>query len=231
MPGENKDLLIETIKERSCLKRNVYENTIKQFNILKSTLNQFAQELDKKVHSFDQRLEIKYEELSNFECRLTMAGDTLVFYMHSNVFQFDPGHHVWNSSYVKENENRAFCGVIHIYNFLADSFRLRRMNDVGYMIGRVFVNHEDHYLVEGKRQLGYLFNDFVNSHLDKTAWKRILESALLYSLDFNLLVPPYNQVNTTSVLEISQIGVTHTLKTGKRFGFQFSVDDDSKMTS
>jgi hypothetical protein len=105
------------------------------------------------------------------------------------------------------------------------------MNDVGYMIGRVFVNKEDHYLVEGRRQLGYLFNDFVNGHLDKETWKKILESALLYSLDFNLLVPPYNQVNTTSVMEINQIGVTHSLKTGKRFGFQFSVDDNSGFNS
>jgi hypothetical protein len=229
MPGENKELLIETIKERSCLKRNVYENTIVQFESLKKALKDFSNELDEKVHSFDKRLEIKYEEVNNFECRLTMAGDTLIFYMHSNVFQFDQEHHIWNTSYVKEDESRSYCGIIHIYNFLADSFRLNRMNDIGYMIGRVFVNKEDHYLVEGRRQLGYLFNDFVNSHLDKATWKRILESALLYSLDFDLLVPPYNQVNTTSVMEINQIGKTHGLKTGKRFGFQFSADQSDEI--
>ena len=231
MPSENKDLLIDTIKERSCLKRNVYENTIKQFDLLKVTLKEFSIELDEKVHAFDKRLEIKYEEVSNFECRLTMAGDTLIFYMHSNVFQFDQGHHVWNTSYVKEDDSRSYCGIIHIYNFLADSFRLSRMNDIGYMIGRVFINKEDHYLVEGRRQLGYLFNDFVNNQLDHPTWKRILEAALLYSLDFNLLVPPYNQVNTTSVNEINRIGVDHSLKTGKRFGFQFSADRDTDFSS
>ena len=231
MPGENKDLLIETIKERSCLKRNVYENTIKQFELLRETLKEFTNELDEKVHAFDKRLEIKYEEVSPFEVRLTMAGDTLIFYMHSNVFQFDQSHHIWNTSYVKEDESRSYCGIIHIYNFLADSFRLKRVNDVGYMIGRVFVNKEDHYLVEGRRQLGYLFNDFVNSHLDKDTWKQVLESALLYSLDFNLLVPPYNQVNTTSVMEINQIGNVHSMKTGKRFGFQFSFEQNDDIKS
>ena len=73
------------------------------------------------------------------------------------------------------------------------------MNDMGYMIARVFINKDDHYLVEGRRQLGYLYNDFVNEILDRKAWRKIFESALLYSLDFDLLVPPYDQVNTTSV--------------------------------
>ncbi|NNC84394.1 MAG: hypothetical protein HKN79_12540 [Flavobacteriales bacterium] len=231
MPGENKDLLIETIKERSCLKRNVYENTVEQFESLNKVLAAFATELDEKVHSFDKRLEIKFEEVTRFESRLTMAGDTLIFYMHSNVFQFPQGHHVWNTSYVKENNDRAYCGIIHIYNFLADSFRLNRVNDIGYMIGRVFVNSEDHYLVEGRRQLGYLYNDFVNNTLDAETWKRVLESALLYSLDFDLLVPPYNQVNTTSVREVNQIGKTHAIKTGKRFGFQFSAEREDEIRS
>ena len=44
-----------------------------------------------------------------------------------------------NTSYVKEDKNRSYCGVIHLYNFLADSFKYNRLNDVGYLIGRVFI--------------------------------------------------------------------------------------------
>ncbi|MGI9568510.1 MAG: hypothetical protein ACR2PH_01935, partial [Desulfobulbia bacterium] len=221
--SEQRELLIDTIKERSCLKRNVYEKTTAQFTVLKDVLKKFADELFEKVHKFDARLEVKFEEISAFECRLTMAGDTLIFYMHSNVFQFDHGHHVWNTSYVKEDDGRAYCGTIHIYNFLADSFRQKRKNDLGYMIARVFINKDDHYLVEGRRQLGYLYNDFVNEVLDRKAWRKVLESALLYSLDFDLLVPPYDQVNTTSVQEIESLTDHSDIRTGKRFGFQFSA--------
>lgn len=229
--SESKNVLIDTIKERACLKRNVYENTVTQFESLKEALKEFVEELDQKVHAFDKRLEVKYEEKGPFECRLTLAGDTLIFYMHSNVFQFDQTHHIWNTSYVKEDASRGYCGVIRVYNFLADSFRLNRMNDVGYMIARIFVNKEDHFLVEGRRQMGYLYNDYVNNHLDKETWKSILESSLLYSLDFDLLVPPYQQVNTTSVLEINEVGSRHSMKTGKRFGFQFSAEEKNEITS
>ncbi len=221
--SEQRELLIDTIKERSCLKRNVYEKTIEQFKVLKDVLKKFSDELYEKVQAFDDRLEVKFEEKSAYECRLTMAGDTLIFYMHSNVFQFDQGHHVWSTSYVKEDAGRAYCGTIHIYNFLADSFRQNRRNDVGYMIARVFINQDDHYLVEGRRQLGYLYNDFVNEVLDRQAWRKILESSLLYSLDFDLLVPPYDQVNTTSVHEIESLTDHNDTRTGKRFGFQFSA--------
>lgn len=207
------------------MKRNVYENTIKEFEVLKEVLKNFTDELYEKVKAFDERLEVKFEEQGPFECRLTMAGDTLIFYMHSNVFQFDSSHHSWNTSYVKEEADRAYCGTIHIYNFLADSFRQKRRNDLGYMIARVFINKENHYLVEGRKQLGYLFNDFVNEVMDKDAWHRILETALLYSLDFDLLVPPYAQVNTISVQEVESLRDNNDTRTGKRFGFQFSATE------
>ena len=41
-------------------------------------------------------------------------------------------------------------------------------NDLGYLIGRIFINHENHFMVQGKRQLGFLYNDFINQLLIKT---------------------------------------------------------------
>ena len=38
---------------------------------------------------------------------------------------------------------------------------------MGYCIGRIFINKENHYFVEGKRQLGFLYNDFMNSKMNK----------------------------------------------------------------
>ena len=59
-----------------------------------------------------------------------------------------------NVFYPEENPNRGFCGLIHIYNFLNDSFKYNRVHDLGYLIGRIFINHENHFMVQGKRQLG-----------------------------------------------------------------------------
>jgi hypothetical protein len=121
---------------------------------------------------------------------------------------------------------RAYSGIISIYNFLADSFKYNRLNDVGYLIGRIFVNKDMHFLVEGKRQLGFLFNDFAQQKVDEESIKTIMEAAIQYAIDFDLLVPPFNQVQTVSVQEMNNITSSFSLKTGKRLGFNYKLQSD-----
>jgi len=227
MSEDNQAVVVDLIKERACTKRDVYDNLIKQFKDLRKVVKKYAEELTETISALDKRLEIKFEDKGDFQFNLTIAGDIVIFYMHSNVFQFSQNHHIWNSSYVQEDSNNAFTGNILIYNFLADSFRLKRLDDIGYLIARVFVNKDDHFLVDGQRQMGYLYNDFVHAQLDKATWRRILESALMYTLDFNLYVPPYQAVNTASVHDVMSLGSRHPLKTGKRFGFQFGAEGET----
>ena len=81
-------------------------------------------------------------------------------------------------------------------------------------------------MVQGKRQLGFLYNDFINATIDKDKLKSIVQSAILYSLDFDLLVPSYDLVNKVSVNEVKQVGDTHKLRTAKRLGFVFENNND-----
>lgn len=222
----NQEAVIAAIKSRACVKRDVYDNLSSQFADLKVVIKEYIDELKEVIHAVDERLEIKFEEKSPFQYNLTIAGDIIIFYMHSNVFQFPQNHHIWKTSYVKEDADRAFSGSILIYNFLADSFRLKRLNDIGYLIARIFINKEDHFIIDGKKQMGYLFNDYVNTHMTNEEWRRVLEQSLLYALDFNLYVPPYNAVDVASVAQVMELGQKHSLRTGKRFGFQFSKDED-----
>jgi len=227
---QNDHSLLSMIKNRSCLKRDVYENIVDQFEDLKSVLKAYAEDLKKNIHSFDERIRVKYIEKSEAEVHLVVAGDILVFHMHTNVFQFGNHHHIWQSSYVKENPNNGFVGTIHIYNFLNDSFEHNRYNDLGYLIARLFINKDDHYFTEGKGELGYKFNDFVNAKMNKESWIEIIETCLMYTLDFNLYVPPYNKINVVTVGEIMEKGASLQIKTGKRMGFQFSDETAEKIT-
>jgi hypothetical protein len=97
--------------------------------------------------------------------------------------------------------------------------------DVGYMISRIFINRERHFLVQGKRQLGFLYNDMINSTLDKEALKKVVESTFLYTLDFDLLTPPYENLQEITVEQIQSISQSHSLATGKRLGFRFGLDE------
>ena len=223
---KNQDLLFNLIKDKGILKQDVFSNIILNFKVLKSVLKEIGDDLSDRIANEDERVIIEYKDSGEFEAQLRVAGDLLVFQMHSNVFKFNIENSLWKSSYLSENPNRGFCGLINVYNFLNDSFKYNRSNDLGYLIGRLFINHENHFMVQGKRQLGFLYNDFINAVIDKEKLKSIVQSAILYSLDFDLLVPSYDLVNQVSVKQVKQVGDDLKLRTAKRLGFVFQNNND-----
>lgn len=224
--NKNQDLLFNLIKDKGVLKQDVYSNIILNFKILKNVLKEIGDDLKDRMDQVDERVIIEYKDSGEFEAQLRVSGDLLLFQMHSNVFKFDMNNSLWKSSYLNENSHRGYCGVINIYNFLNDSFKYNRVNDLGYLIGRVFINYENHFMVQGKRQLGFLYNDFLNAKVDKDQLKSIVQSSILYALDFDLLVPNYDIVKETSVGQVQQVSDTMKQRTGKRLGFVFQNNND-----
>ncbi|MEI7803358.1 MAG: hypothetical protein WCI97_11965 [Bacteroidota bacterium] len=139
---------------------------------------------------------------------------------------FDHDHCMWRLLYIQEDPMRAHCGMIQVYNFLSDSFKYNRNHDVGYMIARLFVNKDRHFFIEGKRQLGFLYNDFENLVLDNSHIQEVIESSILYTLNFDLLVPPYEMVKELTLNQKIELEGVQSQQTGKRLGFRFSADDD-----
>ena len=148
--------------------------------------------------------------------------------MHTNVFEIPRDHFVNKSSYVKEDKDRAYCGIINIYNFLSDSFKYNRADDLGYLIARLFVNKEKYFFVEGKRQLGFVYSNFGKKAIDKSSLLNIIQTAILYAMEFDLLVPPYDHAKIASVAQMNKKIQSSIIQTGKRLGFQFNSDDISE---
>lgn len=221
-----RELIIKTLKEKSVLKQDVYKQTLAAFHEIKSVIKEVVSDFKKQAAEIDKRIIIDFKDKGEFEIELRVAGDVLFFNMHTNIFEFDRSHQIWKTSYVKNDHSRSYCGMINIFNFLADSIKYNRTGDLGYLVGRIFVNKENHYFIEGKRQLGFLYNDFVNKTIDKEAVKAIIESTILYCLNFDLFTPPFDSVKEVSVSEILEASNSMQMKTGKRLGFRFQSDSD-----
>lgn len=227
MPGsdEKKASIITTLKEKSVLKQKVYDNTLESFNNIKEVLKSMAKEININLDGLDQRVKLEYNDRSAFDAQLKVAGDLLLFSMHSNIFQFDREHPAWKTTYIQKNKYNAYSGIINIYNFLADSFKYSRQDDLGYLIARIFINHEKQYFVEGKRQMGLLFTNYGSEEISKQSLQLIISTAIQYALEFDLLVPPYDTVKIASVGQ-AEAKIQHSkVITGKRLGFQFNSDD------
>lgn len=222
--------ILELFKSKSTLKQTVYQNTIQVFNDLKMVAKDFAidtQKLLKKNKLL--KIPLEFRSKGDFESELTFAGDSLIFVMHTNVFEFPRDHSIMRSAYIKEDPERAYCGIIYFYNFLADSLRYNRENDIGYLVARIFVNKDFHFVVEGKRQTEFLSNTFVDERLDYQTLKRILETAVIYCLDFDLLLQPYDMQKEVTVGQIKEYSSNMTISTGKRLGFRFQADPEEQL--
>ncbi len=218
-------MIVDTLVEKAVMKQKVYDNTFESFNIIKEVLHEMSNELNNNLKSNEKRIKLEYRDRGKFEAEIRVAGDILIFSMHTNVFEFDRDHSIWKLPYVQENKLNSYCGMINIYNFLTDSFKYNRIDDLGYLIGRLFINRDKHYFVEGKRQMGFLYNNFGQATISKDAIKKVLETSILYSLEFDLLVPPYDMVKIASVAQMNTKIESSKLQTGKRLGFKFNSDD------
>ena len=216
--SKSREQIINLLANKSVNKYAVYDHTLEVFESIKVILQELVEEVNTELSERKIDIPVEYKERGKYEVEFKIASDLLIFTMHTNIFEFPKAHAVMQTGYVKEDLLRSYCGTISIYNFLADSFKFNRLNDVGYLIGRLFVNNELHYIVEGKRQLGFLFNDFANQKIDKKALVSIVEAALQYAIEFDLLIPPFEQVKLVSVNEMKQITSSMSLKTGKRLG-------------
>ena len=219
---QKEESLAKILKTQSLLKQDVYEVTKSIFNNLKKELEAEIEHLRAEIK--EERVRLKFENKGDFEAYAFVGSDALIFNMHTNVFCFPKENSMWKTSYVEEDPTRAYCGVINIYNFLADSFLHGRLNDPGYLIGRIFINKEKHFIVEGKGKLGFLFRDFINGEITTPVLKDIVQTSIKHAAEFDLLMPPFDIVNTVSVMQIQALSSSLQMKTGKRLGFKFKAE-------
>lgn len=219
--------LFDFLIGKSSLKQNIFQNTHATFQLFKQIIKELTEEyktIDQSVNGTNIGFEFK--EKGEFEIELKFGGDILLFAMHTNVFEFSRYHEVMKTQYIKEDRQRSYCGVINIYNFLADSIKYKRMNDLGYLIGRLFINKDSHYFVEGKREIGLLYNNFQHAVMDYNSAKQIVCQAIVYTLNFDLLTPPFDEVKMVRVFDMLSMQDNMKTRTGKRLGFKFQGDHD-----
>ena len=119
----NEDSIVNLLKEKSATKQIVFSKTKDVFNKLVLALTNKEKSIASVLKDQVNNVELEFKSNGEFDAQLKFAGDTLLFHMHSNIFDFPPNHHILNSKYVKEDNLRSFCGVINIYNFLSDSLK------------------------------------------------------------------------------------------------------------
>lgn len=218
--------ILELLSTKSSTKQLVFRKTAEVFHEFNRQLKSIADELNDNICNIDASVVVDYRDRGEYEAEIRFSGDVIIFQMHTNVFTFEKTHAIWKNSYVREDSMRAYFGMINMFNFLTDSLKYNRLGDMGILIGRIFVNKDEHFFVEGKRQFGYQFNNVAGDILDPQRIREIIELSVIYALDFDLTTPDFNSQRMTTVQQIQTMSSDLRNSTSKKLGFKFTAQKE-----
>jgi len=136
----NRQQLIDLLMHKSALKQDVADDLEVVFADLRKLIDLEIKALKEVIT--DERVRLFVKDRGDHEFHVYIGSDVLVFNLHHNVFRLPDSNPLWGTSYFKSQPNNGYFGTIHIYNFLAESLQQNRLDDQGYLLARIFVNHE-----------------------------------------------------------------------------------------
>jgi hypothetical protein len=217
---DNTTYILETLVEKSIVKQETYLITLEHFFTLKKVIKYIIENYGKQLKNVSQKIALDFTDNGIFEAKMQVAGDVMIFNMHSNIFTFDEKHWIWEHEHIKANKLNAYCGVINIYNFIADSFKYNRLGDYGFLIARIFINREGYYFVEGNPGYGSFNDDFGKNKIDISRMREIIQKIIQFSLEVDLVVPPLESIQISTVEQMMDKMNMSKIETGKPLGFK-----------
>ena len=87
------------LESKSTAKQVTYKNLLSAFKSLSAESKRVIGELKKKSTPGDEDVTLDFKQISEHEFDVKLAGDLLVFILHTNIVTFDDAHPVMQSEY------------------------------------------------------------------------------------------------------------------------------------
>lgn len=214
------DRIQQLLEYKSTAKQVTYKKLITAFELLAKESKRVITELKKKVKSTDADVTLGFERVNEHEFQVKLAGDMLVFVLHTNIVTFDDSHEVMKDSYIQSADINRYFGQIMIYNFMSDSLKFHRVNDPGYLLARLLINHDGRYIIEGEGKLGVVFSHISEGPITEADLNILVKLALTLAIENDLMAPPYTQVKFITLYQ--KLEKTQELGAGQKIGFRMS---------
>ncbi|SNS85769.1 hypothetical protein SAMN05421640_1550 [Ekhidna lutea] len=221
-PTEN---IAEILLNKSSVKQKTYRNVCKAFKQLHEEAKLLIDVISAKTTERDEDIKLSVTSISDQEFHIRIAGDLLVFVLHTNIITLTDDYDYNKSDYVKEKPLRKYLGQINVYNFMADSFEYNRLNDPGYLLARLLINVENHFIVEGDRQIGFMFESVSGKPLEGTDLNVLIKLIITQAAENDLIAPPFPKIRNITVKQ--QMEKSQSLGGGNKIGFQMSYQNDT----
>ncbi|SIT86301.1 hypothetical protein [Pontibacter indicus] len=213
------DDIIQGLQQKSVTKQAIYRNTYQAFTRMKEISQEIVEDLTNRITAHNADVVIEYKAISDLEFQIKFSGDLLVFVMHSNIITFPDDYEIMRNEYVDEDFRRRFFGHIMAYNFMADTIKYNRLDDPGYLVGRMLINIENHFVIEGVKQMDLHYDRIARNVISDDMLRLIVESAMIAAVNNDLMgqdVSDIERITYKQKLENSQ------LSKPRKLGFMIS---------
>lgn len=218
--------IVEILLNKSSVKQMTYRNVCDAFKQLQQSAKALVDDIGTKTTKRDNDIKLSVESINGQEFHIRIAGDLLVFVLHTNIITLPDDYEYNKSNYVADQPLRKYMGQINVYNFMADSFEFNRLNDPGYLLARLLVNSENYFIVEGDRQVGFMFESTSAKPLEKVDLDILIKLIISQAAENDLVVPPFPKIRSITLRE--KLEKTQSLGAGNKIGFQMSYQNDTK---
>ncbi|HYG01919.1 MAG TPA: hypothetical protein VD927_05700 [Chryseosolibacter sp.] len=227
--GLNSDDPVKFIKEmlenKSTAKQTTYKNILYAFSVLTSEARAIIGDLKRRINPADPDVTIDFNLINQNEFDIKLAGDMLIFVMNSNIVTFEDSHPILKNEYIIERDVNRYFGQVMIYNFMSDSMKYNRMNDPGYLLARLMINHENRFFIEGERELSE-FNNISNEPITDDILAYLVKVVLKMAIENDLVAPSFTDVKSITLNQKKD----HTMEMGgaHKIGFRMSYENKTE---
>ncbi|MDH5474681.1 MAG: hypothetical protein OEX22_03215 [Cyclobacteriaceae bacterium] len=219
-PIEN---IVQNLKNKSSVKQKTYHHLCATFEALSNRSKEVVKEIKTRITDVDKEVTVAFKKISEREFHVKVAGDLVIFVLHTNIITFPDDHGIIKSRYVAEDDNRRYFGQIMMYNFMSDSVKYNRMDDSGYLLGRILINYENHFFVEGEGQLNFMFDNLSEKIINKMDIDVIIKLAITTAATSDLITPPFQEIKHIKLFD--KVESTQSMGGGRKIGFLMSYND------
>jgi len=211
--------IIEVLREKAVLKQRLYSQTFELFESYRKLAIQISDHLHTVLKDTNPIVPVAFHETGELEFRLRFSGDFLIFSMHSNIMALPPDHPALRTEYLKDDPCKAYFGQILIYNFMHDSFRYNRQQDIGYMVARLMINCDGRYFIEGVRPVNFMQPEISEQAITTEVLQELLEKSMLVAIETDLTSVP---IQNMMIMSVGDKLAQNESRAGEKLGFRFS---------
>jgi hypothetical protein len=208
--------IVSKLQTTSKLKYNLFESTEKLFGELEIICRELMQEIIQ-TNKEEKPIPLKLEKINDYEFIFRIGGDVMIFILQSNIVRLPDDTYLSKSKYLKKDVSLRYFGQILIYNFLSDTLTFGRLEDPGYLIGRILLNRENKFFLEGDRKIVFNFPELKDNPVSKEKMRDLVEQLVVSVLENDLLAPAFQDIMLISY----QQKLEHTSSMGnpQKIGF------------